>query len=108
MFRPAGIRMRMSLAAVMVGVPASVTVMLPLPVGGALTTKVWLAADDTVCAPAGAANAPAATSANGNAAAAAARVTRASSVQAGPLDGPDARRRDMLGHYASFNDETLK
>ncbi len=39
--KPAGIRIRMSLAAVMVGVPASVTVIVAMGVGGSPTTKFW-------------------------------------------------------------------
>src|SRR6266516_655267 len=45
MFYVAGIRMRMSCAAVMVGVAASVTVIAAIAVAGWPITKPWFAAD---------------------------------------------------------------
>ena len=44
----AGIRIRMSFAAVMVGVASSVTVIGLTPVGACPTTKTWFAADASV------------------------------------------------------------
>ncbi len=48
MFAVAGIRMRISCAAVMVGMDASVTVIGLIVVGICPTTKTWLAADAIV------------------------------------------------------------
>ena len=48
-----GMRMRMSFAALMVGVAASLTVIGLIAVGGCPTPNVWFAAEAMVCAAAG-------------------------------------------------------
>ena len=48
MLKPLGMRMRMSLAAVIVGMLASVTVMVLIAVAESPTRMLWLASDEIV------------------------------------------------------------
>src|SRR5712691_8731326 len=48
MLKPAGMRIRKSLAAVMLGVAASVTVIVLIAVIGSPTVKLWFAAEESV------------------------------------------------------------
>jgi hypothetical protein len=54
MFNPAGMRMRRSLVAVIVGVELSVTVSVLAVAAACPTVKLWLAAEDSVAATTGA------------------------------------------------------